>query len=168
VTGTSFNAIPVISNNTVEQTLRLKQNETAVLAGFLESDLTNAIAGTPGIAEVPGLGYAAGNQSAQEEDSELLILVTPRMVRLAPHKDRVIYAGQGSDSGEAGAGGEGAFAPGGIPPVEERVPQPPEAPPAEAPIEPTPEPAQQAPAQETPAQQPPPPDQGTQVNRPDR
>ena len=163
VTGTSFNAIPVISNNTVEQTLRLKQNETAVLAGFLESDLTNAIAGTPGIAEVPGLGYAAGNQSAQEEDSELLILVTPRMVRLAPHKDRVIYAGQGSDSGEAGAGSEGAFVPGGIPPVEERVPQPPEAPPAEAPIEPTPEPAQ-----ETPAQQPPPADQGIQVNRPDR
>lgn len=169
LTGSSFNAIPVISNNTVEQTLRLRQNETALLAGFLESDLTNAIAGTPGIAEVPGIGYAAGNQSAQEEDSELVILVTPRMVRLAPRKDRVIYAGQGSEAGEAGAGGEGAVAPGGIPPGEERVPQPPAAPPPpEAPIEPTPEPVQQAPAQEPPPQPPPQPDQGTQLNRPDR
>ncbi|MFZ0980125.1 MAG: FG-GAP-like repeat-containing protein [Candidatus Acidiferrales bacterium] len=158
LTGTAFNAIPVISNETVEQTLRLKQNETAMLAGFLQSDLTSAIAGTPGIAELPGVGYLAGNNQAQNQTSELLILVTPRLVRLAPHKDRVIYAGQGSLAGEAGAGGEGLVAPGGIPPREERIPQPQPTPPEETPIEPTPEPPQGTPEQPPPAQpQPPPP-----------
>ncbi len=167
LTGTAFNAIPVISNETVEQTLRLKQNETAMLAGFLQSDLTNAIAGTPGVAELPGVGYLAGNHQAQNQTSELLILVTPRLVRLAPHKDRVIYAGQGSLAGEAGAGGEGFGAPVGIPPREERIPQPQPTPPEETPIEPTPELPQGAPGQQTPAQPPQPqPGQGLQPNGP--
>lgn len=170
LTGTAFNAIPVISNETVEQTLRLKQNETAMLAGFLQSNLTNAIAGTPGVAELPGLGYLAGNQSAQNQTSELLILVTPRLVRLAPRKDRLIYAGQGSEAGEAGAAGEGAGALGGVPPRQE-APQPqpatPSEPPSEAPIEPTPEPPQTTPGQQ-PVQPPlpPQPGQGNPINRP--
>jgi Flp pilus assembly secretin CpaC len=162
LTGTSINSIPVITNETVEQTLRLRQNETAMLAGFLQSDLTNAIAGTPGIAEIPDVGLIAGNQSAQNQSSELLILVTPRLVRLAPRKDRVIYAGQGSGEGEAGAGGEGLGALGGISPREgEGIPQRQAAPPPETPIEPTPEPAQAMPGQ-----QPPPPGTGAQINRP--
>jgi type II secretory pathway component GspD/PulD (secretin) len=153
LTGTSFNSIPVISNETVEQTLRLKQNETALLAGFFESDLTNAIAGTPGVAEIPGAGLIASNQSAQTQDNELLILVTPRLVRLAPHKDRVIYAGQGSEEGQAGAGGTSVSALGGVPSLEEREQRREPTPPAaEPPIEPTPEPPQGTPTQGAPAQ----------------
>jgi type II secretory pathway component GspD/PulD (secretin) len=167
LTGTAFNAIPVIDNDTVEQTLRLKQNETALLAGFLQSDLTNAIAGTPGAAELPGVGYLAGNHQAQNQNSELLILVTPRLVRLAPHKDRVIYAGQGSEAGEAGAGGEALGPPVGIPPREEGIPTPQPTPPEETPIEPTPEPPQGTPEQQMPAQPPQPqPGQVLQPNGP--
>jgi Bacterial type II and III secretion system protein/FG-GAP-like repeat len=174
LTGTSLNSIPVISNSTVEQTLRLKQDETAMLAGFLEANLTNAIAGTPGVAELPDIGYLAGNQAAQEEDNELLILVTPRMVRLAPRKDQLIYAGQGSEAGEAATGGgESVGALGGIPPGEERVPppqpqpNPPTAEPSTEPsVEPTPQPAQETPGQQPPEQ--PPAGPVFQNNRPDR
>ncbi|MGA9632451.1 MAG: FG-GAP-like repeat-containing protein, partial [Candidatus Acidiferrales bacterium] len=155
LTGTSFNSIPVISNNTVEQTLRVKQNETALLAGFLESDLTNAIAGTPGLAEIPDAGLIASDQSAQREDNELLILVTPRMVRLAPHKDRVIYAGQGSQAGEAVAGTAALGEAGGLEPprTEERPGTTP--PQSEPSVEPTPEPPQQTPTETAPPQEPP-------------
>ena len=45
---------------------------------------------------IPGVGLLDQNRNAQKQDTELLILVTPRMVRLAPRKDHVIYAGQGS------------------------------------------------------------------------
>jgi Bacterial type II and III secretion system protein/FG-GAP-like repeat len=154
LTGASLNSIPVISNDTVEETLRLKQNETALLAGFLESDLTNAIAGTPGIAEIPGAGLIASDQTAGKEESELLILVTPRMVRLAPHKDHLIYAGKGSEEGEAGAGAAGppSSALGGGPSPEEReLPRQP-TPPAAEPIEPTPQPPQPTPAEAAPEQ----------------
>lgn len=96
----SINAIPIISNDSVAQTVRLKPNETAALAGFLETHLTNAIIGNPGIAEIPDAGLLDQNQNAQQQDTELLILVTPRMVRLARRKDHTIYAGQGSVEGQ--------------------------------------------------------------------
>ena len=176
LTGSALNSIPVVSNTTVEQTIRLRQNETALLAGFLESDLTNAIAGTPGAAELPVAGYLAGDHTAQEEDSELVILVTPRLVQLAPHKDRVIYAGRGSEAGEAGGGGVAEpVGLGGMPPAPEEGAQGGEVrrrPPAEPAgeqttpsIEPTPQMPQAPPEggqQQPPPQQEPPPEQPPQ------
>lgn len=94
--GQSFNSIPVIDNNVLDQTVRLKENETTVLAGIMQPSITRALNGTPGIADVPGLGVLAGNSNVQEQDSQLLILITPRMVSLAPRKDQAIYAGHGA------------------------------------------------------------------------
>jgi hypothetical protein len=94
--GSSVNSIPIISNNTVEQTVRLKLNETSAVAGILQSQLSGNINGTPGIANIPILGPLEGNQNNQRQESELLVLVTPRMVTLTPRKDHVIYAGQGA------------------------------------------------------------------------
>jgi type II secretory pathway component GspD/PulD (secretin) len=104
LTSQSFNSIPVISNQSITQTLRLKENQTAAAAGFMEPQVSNAINGTPGLAEVPGVGWVVKNENAQNTDTELLILVTPRMVRLAPRKDHAIYAGQGAPEGPAGGG----------------------------------------------------------------
>ena len=115
----SINAIPVISNDEVDQTVRVKPNETAALAGFLETQLTNAITGNPGLAEIPGAGLLDQNQNAQQQETELLILVTPRMVRLARRTDHTIYAGQGSTQGESG----GAAAP-FVPPPQRELPEP--------------------------------------------
>jgi type II secretory pathway component GspD/PulD (secretin) len=95
ITSQSFNGIPVISNDAIEQTVRLREGETSVLAGILQAQVMKAISGTPGLADIPVLGGVEGDQSAQNADSELLILVTPRMVYLAPRKDREIYAGRG-------------------------------------------------------------------------
>jgi Flp pilus assembly secretin CpaC len=96
LTGQSFNAIPVISNESTDQTIRVKENETAALAGFIQSQVTNAMVGNPGISDVPGIGLLDQNNNAQQQSSELLILVTPRIVRFAPRTDHAIYAGQGS------------------------------------------------------------------------
>jgi hypothetical protein len=150
LTAQSFNSIPVISSQTLDQTVRLKQNETTVLAGFRQVQLSNAIIGNPGISEIPGLGLLDENQNPQRQDSELLIMVTPRMVRLAPRQDHVVYAGQGSL--ETTGGGEPApvFNPAPTPQVPAPGPTPPPAPaPAPAP-EAAPAPAPQ------PAPQPPP------------
>ncbi len=130
LSGQSINAIPVISNDEVDQTVRVKPNETAALAGFLETQLSNAITGNPGIADIPGVGLLDQNQNTQQQETELLILITPRMVRLARRADHTIYAGQGSAQGE-GAGATGnAFVP-PLPP--QQVPQPGQVPPEENP-----------------------------------
>jgi hypothetical protein len=148
ISGQDFNAIPVINNETVEQSVRLKQNETAVLAGFHQVELMNAINGTPGVASLPGVQWLAQNQNLNDQSTDLLIFVTPRLVRLAPREDHVIYAGQGSIEGATVAG-----AAGGVPPTAAAPPTPA---PAQRPVEPTPEPAQQQPpAEQPPAAQPP-------------
>jgi Bacterial type II and III secretion system protein/FG-GAP-like repeat len=121
--GPSFNSIPVISNQSVEQTVRVKENQTAILAGFLQSQNTNALNGLPGLGQLPGIQWLSSNQNAQDQRTELLILVTPRMVRLAPRKDHVIYAGQGSPEGQIGGFTRGGFAPGAaFPPQPEPAP----------------------------------------------
>lgn len=98
--GQSFNGIPVLTNDSVEQTVRLKENETTLLAGILQPSVSNALNGIPGLAQVPGLGdVLAGNRNVQEGDTQLLILITPRMVRLAHRKDTTIYAGHGTGEG---------------------------------------------------------------------
>jgi type II secretory pathway component GspD/PulD (secretin) len=116
----SINAIPVISNDEVDQTVRLKPNETAALAGFLETQLNNAITGNPGLSEIPGAGLLDQNQNAQQQETELLILVTPRMVRLARRNDHTIYAGQGSTEGEGGGAAGNTF----VPPPPQQIPEP--------------------------------------------
>jgi hypothetical protein len=138
--GQSFNAIPVITNEAVQQTVRLKQNETAIVAGFRETQLSNAITGNPGIAEIPGVGLLDQDQNNQKQDSQLLILVTPRLVRLARRKDHVVYAGQGSLEGPGG----GEAAPVFTTPPGQQAPAGPAPPP----------PAEPAPAQPPPAPQP--------------
>ncbi|HTR45860.1 MAG TPA: FG-GAP-like repeat-containing protein [Verrucomicrobiae bacterium] len=153
LTNQSLNQIPVISTENVEQTVRVKENQTAVLAGFLETQTTNAIEGNPGITDIPGIGLFDSNRNTQQADSELLILVTPRTVRLAPKENRSIYAGQGSLEGPAG-GTPAVVQPlqPQQPPAEAQPPgqpqQPPPAPPSEQqpPTEPAP--------QEPPADQP--------------
>ena len=96
LTNLSNNGDPVINNDSVEQTVQVKQNETATLAGILEPQITSAINGTPGLADVPVIGWLAKNQTAQNQDTELLIMITPRLIYLTPRKEHVIYAGQGS------------------------------------------------------------------------
>lgn len=96
LSGEAFNGIPVITNRNIEQTVRLRENETTLLSGIIQREETRTITGLPGFARV---GHAAGRRDTQTRDTELLILITPRQVRLAPHKDRSIYAGRGSGTG---------------------------------------------------------------------
>ena len=165
LTAQSLNQIPVISSETLNQTVRVKENETAMLAGILQPQVTNAINGWPGIGGTPGLGWLAENQNAQNSDSELLILVTPRLVRLAPRTDHVIYAGEGSlDNAAPGpAGGFAPPIPGNSPPPQgpggqvppQQLGQPPVQPGSPQPVAPgQPNPNQSQPQQPTVAPQP--------------
>ncbi|MBZ5502562.1 MAG: FG-GAP-like repeat-containing protein [Acidobacteriia bacterium] len=130
LTSQSFNTIPVIRSESLNQTVRLKQNETAALAGFLQSQVSNSITGAPGIAGRPGIGWLGQNQLVQKQDSELLILVTPRLVRLAPHPDHAIYVGHGSLDG-ASAAAPGLFS------MPQPQPPPAQAPPVSQPVPPS-------------------------------
>jgi general secretion pathway protein D len=88
----NFNGIPVITNRTVEQMVRLKEDEPAVLAGILQQDIEQTASGWPGAVTVPGPGQTASKRQGLRRETELIIVITPRRIRLAPRKDRTIYA----------------------------------------------------------------------------
>src|SRR5713226_2773564 len=106
LSGSSVNGIPVISNRTLTQTVRVKENEPTLIGGLTDTEVTRSITGLPGFAEIPIAGYAFGGRKNSFQNTELLILVTPRKLRLADHLTRTIFAGRGE------TGGRGAASPG--------------------------------------------------------
>jgi len=148
--GNSLNNIPVVNNQEIHQTVRVHADESALLAGYLAPQTTTTLNGTPGIANLPLNGIVGGTTSTQFTNTEVLILVTPRIVDSATrNKEHLIYAGRGQ------LGGPGSLGP----TLQERrggfvnpVAQPQE--PAAAPPQPVPQ------HEPTPAPQPPPEQQG--------
>jgi hypothetical protein len=128
--GMSINGIPILSNRTLSQVVRVKDDETTLIGGLLDKDETRAIAGLPGLANIPDAGYAFGTHNDSLQDTEFMILVTPRRLRSPVRQARNILAGRGDPSSRGSLGA-------GVP-----TPQPP----ALAPVNPNPNPLPQAPA----------------------
>lgn len=102
--GSSVNGIPVLSNRTLTQTVRVKEDQPSLIGGLTDVEQTRTITGLPGFAELPVVGYAFGTRSNSLQDTELLIIITPRKLRLADHLTRTIFAGRGDTSGRGATG----------------------------------------------------------------
>ena len=98
LTGSSINGIPILSNRNIEQTIRLRENETSIVSGILQSNNTGSTSGLPWTSTAPGVGLLTGEDSTSNQKTELLILVTPRALRLPPHDVPAVYAGRGEPS----------------------------------------------------------------------
>ena len=97
--GTSVNGIPVLSNRTLSQTVRVKEDEPTLISGLSQSQDTRTVTGLPGLSQIPGgLGYLFGSRATARDDTELLIVITPRRLRRPERKSRTIYAGQGEQA----------------------------------------------------------------------
>jgi Flp pilus assembly secretin CpaC len=93
--GANINGIPVISNRTLTQTVRVKDDETTLIGGLLDNEETRSLLGLPGFANLPGIGYAFGSRNNSFKNTEFLILITPRRLRDPIRNARSIYAGRG-------------------------------------------------------------------------
>jgi len=102
--GTSINGIPVLSNRTLTQTVRIKEDETTLIGGLLDNQETRSLVGLPGFANLPGIGYAFGGRNNSLKNTEFLILITPRRLRDPIRNAPSIFAGRGDAVGGRGAG----------------------------------------------------------------
>ncbi len=157
LTGTILNNIPVVSNEEVHQTVRVKTNETAALAGFRSPQYQKSLNGLPYLGEVAGAGLLGATEDVQNQDTQVLILVTPRMVALSPRQDHVIYAGRGAPEGPGSQGPTREERQ--LPPAFQPQPQPPQPRPQLQPQpppqpQPQPEPEQPQPEPSQPPEQP--------------
>lgn len=78
--GQSINGVPVIGNREFSGSLTLMDGQPAVVAGYITRNEQRALTGLPGLGLVPGLNQVMTSNSRQEEQDELLVLITPRVV----------------------------------------------------------------------------------------
>jgi general secretion pathway protein D len=73
---------PIISQRKVIHDIRLKEGESSVLGGLVTKSDTKQLNGWPGLAHVPILRYFFSDDSRNSEDDEILIVLTPHIVRM--------------------------------------------------------------------------------------
>jgi len=78
---TNSNGIPVIFNREYKGGILLKEGEPAVVAGMITTSDQKSLSGLPAFSNIPGFGVLTSQNSKQAEDDELLILITPYVVR---------------------------------------------------------------------------------------
>jgi general secretion pathway protein D len=61
--------------------LRLRDGETQILAGLIRDDERRSVSGVPGLMELPILGRLFGPQILEKDKTEIILLITPRIVR---------------------------------------------------------------------------------------
>lgn len=71
----------LIGNRVTSTSLRLKDGETQVLSGLIQNDDRRNAAGIPGLSEVQGLGVLFGTRKTDQQKTEIVMLITPRIVR---------------------------------------------------------------------------------------
>jgi len=153
---------PIIGTREIESTIRLKDNETNLLAGLIREEERKSLSGVPGLSDIPILRRIFGNTETNIQQTDIVLTLTPHIIRIpdiTAEDLRPLWVGTEQDIGLKGASKQSAFGPspfegGGEeeetppnqePQVEEATPQGalvPGAPPAEehAPPEPRPTP----------------------------
>ena len=147
LSGNNINGIPIISNRTLSQVVRVRDDQASLISGLLDKEETRSLTGLPGVADVPGLSYAGSTHNNTSNYTEFMILVTPHRLRSRVGQAHSIFVGRG-DPQNRGLIGAGA-----PPEAEPITPQPqPEQPDQKQPQQQQPPPRQQPP---TPTPQPP-------------
>lgn len=73
---------PTFGQRQIEHDIRLEEGETSVLGGLLQSTDTTTISGVPGLGEIPGLKYLFSSTKHEKLQTDVLIMLTPRIIRL--------------------------------------------------------------------------------------
>ncbi|MDD3650433.1 type IV pilus secretin PilQ [Immundisolibacter sp.] len=80
-TATNNNGEPAIDTQKVESQVLVNDGETIVIGGIYEQTKTNSVVRTPFFGDLPYVGMLFRNKSGTNEKKELLIFVTPKIVR---------------------------------------------------------------------------------------
>ncbi len=76
--------IPGLTTRRVRTTVELRDGESFAIAGLIQSDFQDTIRQFPGLANVPILGGLLRSTDFQRNETELVIIVTPHLVKPAP------------------------------------------------------------------------------------
>jgi pilus assembly protein CpaC len=85
--GAGGTTIPSIKTRRVETTLEIPSGGAMAMAGLIQEQTKLAINGLPGLAQLPVLGSLFRSRDYVNNQTELMVLVTPYVVRAVAQKD---------------------------------------------------------------------------------
>ncbi len=72
---------PIIGQKKVEHEVRLRDGESSLIGGILDDSQTRSLAGIPGLAQIPILGYLFGQRTQDHAEDETVFAITPHVIR---------------------------------------------------------------------------------------
>ena len=125
ISGTGFGGLPTFGNREIKTQIRLKDGETNMLAGLIRDDERRTRNGIPGLSDIPGVGHLFGHSTNERTQTDVILMLTPRIVRVLDLTEDDLRAFQmGRDPG-APAPNQGSPAGGiEIPLPEDPTPEP--------------------------------------------
>jgi pilus assembly protein CpaC len=76
--------IPALDTRRVETEVELEEGQSFAIGGLLNNTLTQTLSRVPGLANIPLLGKLFQSRSITKANTELLVVVTPELVRPIP------------------------------------------------------------------------------------
>jgi len=76
--------VPGVDTRRAKTTVELRDGQSFAIAGLLSSDFNDTVRGIPGLMDVPILGTLFHSNQYQRNETELVIIVTPRLVQPVP------------------------------------------------------------------------------------
>jgi pilus assembly protein CpaC len=81
ISATSTVTIPALTVRRAETTIELGSGESFALAGLLQNNTTQNLSKVPGLGDIPILGQLFRSEQFQRNETELVIIVTPYLVK---------------------------------------------------------------------------------------
>ena len=76
------NRYPILANREINHDIRLREGESSVVGGIIQRSDTVTVDGVPGLSKIPLLRYLFSTQDNTVSDNEIIVVITPRIVRL--------------------------------------------------------------------------------------
>ena len=76
------NRYPILANREINHDIRLREGESSVVGGIIQRSDSVTVDGIPGLSKIPLLRYLFSTEDNNASDNEIIVVITPRIVRL--------------------------------------------------------------------------------------
>lgn len=73
--------VPALSTRRTETEVELQDGQTFAIAGLMNNNVSSTMQKIPGIGDIPILGYLFKSRAYQKNETELVVMITPSIVR---------------------------------------------------------------------------------------
>jgi len=82
ISGTGFGGLPTFGNREINTIIRLRDGETNMLAGLIRDSERQALAGIPGLSDIPLIGRMFAHTEKSSEQTDIILTLTPHIIRI--------------------------------------------------------------------------------------